>query len=208
MSSHLQEVRLMLGSKDPNNSPKKGLPRLPAKKRSSINRPPNFGPVSDIDEDDVIDHELLDKTYRDPNGPYTHARQSRFLLFLLVAWCLGLTLCCILLFIQKTSPLPPAPAPIFAEKKEPSKWHIPFNLVPDEDGNGRLMTLKLPQMTFAKLLKYDVCCKKGPLYACRAVSKNIGVEGYITSDGKALMHIYHPDMVGAQCTLMWIEKRE
>lgn len=214
MSRHgpsVKEVRLTLGPGRDLSKPKK------MRTASRPRRPPNFGPTSrlrviddddDVDEkdgDDMIDSSAMDKMYRDPTGPYTSARYSRFLLYILLIWIIALTVAMLVMLRKPAIVIPP---PVFAEKKDPSKWHIPFNLVPDNESNGRLMTLSVPQLTFSKLLKYDVCCKKGPLYACRAVSKNVGVEGYISEDGKATMHINHPDMVGARCTLMWIETRD
>jgi len=222
--NRVQEVRVMLGNNTTTASglPKRSIGRGHKNSQSRIKRTGNsptshYSRLRSRDEEiNNAEKELIEpnivpeyddgenKHYRDPNGPYTNARHSRILLYFMLLWCVVLTVLCIILFVRIS---PSAPAPVFAEQKDQSKWHVPFNLVPDEESNGRLMTLRVPHMTFSKLLKYDICCKKGPIYVCRAVSKNVGVEGYFTSDGNAVLHINHPDMVGAQCKLMWIELR-
>jgi hypothetical protein len=200
--SRVKEVRVMIGNKRSHSAPKH-------KRRPVI---PKYGEdESELIPPNTLEIEEDDKMYRDPNGPYTNAKCSRILLYIMFIWCVVLSVLCIVLFGRTSgsvsAPLA-LPAPIFEKQKDQSKWHVPFNLVPDENSNGRIMTLKVSQMNYRKLLKYDICCKKGPIYACRAVSKNVGVEGYFTSEGKAIIHINHPDMIGSQCTLMWIEIRD
>lgn len=204
--SHVREVRFTMSHEAP-------LPQKPSKKKS-MRKPrfpsqsPNFGKRATamgniVQQEEEEEEQEDDKFYRDANGPYTNARRTRILLYVALVWLVGLST--YLLFASAASDTH-VPPPILAEKKVPAKWHIPFNLVPDN--GGRIMTLKVPSMNFERLLRYDVCCRKGPYYVCRAVSKNVGIECYLTKDREAVVYIGHSDMVGAACTLMWTEQRE
>jgi len=164
------------------------------------------------DDDDNDDEHMYEssprhKKYYSPVGPHTLARRSNMLLYFALAWMTLITVFLVIHTLRGGGVSQPL-TPVLEVKKEPSKWHVPFNLVPDNGTNGRLMTMDVRQMNFAQLLRYDVCCQQGHYYVCRTVSKNLGIECYLTSESKAVMHINHPDMVGARCTLMWIEKRE
>jgi hypothetical protein len=82
-----------------------------------------------------------------------------------------------------------------------------FVLVPDAHSKGRFMTVALPAApVFAKLKSYHVCCTKDAYFVCGSATRNLGVEAYMTNDGKAVVQIAHADMVGASCTLLWLER--
>ena len=212
------------------SSPKPRFPPAPSPnfggggKRTTKNTTAAGNIVQQEDEYDDVEYSPRrrdDKSYRDPNGPYTNARKTRILLYLSLVWLLGLSIYVIVgvsirgegsndhIVISSGRADIVAP-PILEPKKPPTKWHIPFNLVPDNNvgSSGRIMSLKVPHLNFDRILRYDVCCRKGPYYVCRAVSKNVGIECYITNENVAVIHIGHPEMIGAACTLMWSETKE
>jgi len=207
VSMSLREVRFTMSHEAAPTKKKKNMrkPRFPAQPANVGKRSATKNSTSIIQQDDEhLFSDNDDKMYRDANGPYTDARQTRILLFVVILWLVGISVYLVVASIQQQQNNTPVVAPPLLEtKKLPTKWHIPFNLVPDN--NGRIMILKVPTMNFERVLRYDVCCHKGPYYVCRAVSKNVGVECYLTKDREAVVYISHPEMVGATCTLMWTE---
>lgn len=146
-----------------------------------------------------------------PFGPHSLARRSNLLMYICFGWLCLLTILFLVHWILLSAPtsanVSVAP-PILEVKRDQSKWHLPFNLTPDEHSNGRIVTLPVPRLNFDKLLRYDVCCRSGQYFVCRAISKNLGMDAYVTKDKKAVMQVPHPDMIGAQCVFMWVETRE
>lgn len=97
--------------------------------------------------------------------------------------------------------------PVIETKKDQIKREVNFNLVPSKEvGSGRIMNLSLPDIEFERVLRYDVCCFQKAYFACRSITKNLGVDCYLTNEKMAVIQVFHPDMVGARCTLMWTEK--
>lgn len=193
----MQEIRFTMHPHRKGSSKRARPPRIPMG---------GGGNILDPDVPDFPPQHQQEDTKHSREGPHTTARKWRILNYVIIVWLVFLTM--YIFIVQRPSSSTPLLPPVLAQVKTPSKWHIPFNLVPDADSNGRVMTLTVPSCNFSKLLRYDVCCYTGPYYACRAVSKTVGIEGYFTQDGKAVMHISHPNMVGARCSLMWIETRE
>ena len=215
----LSEIRLKMGPRPMRQPPaafqqRKKPPMDPQVRRSGgVRFPPkpkrhdddNDDDDDDDDDDDALYDSSRTKKYYTTIGPHSLARRSNMLLYFCFFWLVLLTVVLVIHFAQR--PGHSRLAPVLEVKKESSKWHVPFNLVPDNGTNGRIMTLDVRQMNFKQLLRYDVCCQQESYYVCRTVSKNLGIECYLTRENKAVVHINHPDMVGARCTLMWIEKR-
>lgn len=184
------EIRVTMNKKS------KGPPRIPTTTGGPRKSHPRLGTLED--ESQQPQQEYTSQ----PSIP--SARRSRILLYLCLTWLAALTF----VFVARMLWVPPPPPPpIFSERKDQSKWRVPFTLVPDAESNGRIMTLRITQLNFSQVLRYDVCCRKGNFYVCRAVSKNLGVDCYLTSENSAVFYINHPDMVGARCTLLWSENR-
>jgi hypothetical protein len=203
----LSEIRLTMGN--PGKHGKRTASLSPQIRTSSVpssSYRPKFPPIYEEEVQQEYESPRQKPHYAD-TGPHTVSRRTTILTYLLLLWVMGLTFL-VVFYWPHAIPTPSLIAgPVLEIRKEPSKWHIPFNLIPDNGTNGRIMTMDVAQLNFDMLLRYDVCCKKSHYYVCRTVSKNLGIEGYLTHDNKAVLHINHPDMVGAQCTLMWIEQR-
>lgn len=95
--------------------------------------------------------------------------------------------------------------PIFETRtvRKHVKHVIPFNIIPDANSNGRIQTLSNLNFTFDRLLHYNVCCFQQLYFVCRTSlgMKNLGVDAYLTSEQAVIVHVLHPDMVGARCEL-------
>lgn len=195
----------------PGAKPPAPSPSQPMKKRM----PPNKAVVA-VEEDDPEDnaHFIGDpisprrKTYR-VKEPFSWVVLGGFI------W---LTLITIFVIVHTVFAAPTAVAvgdssivakaivPLIEMKKESNKFDVAFNLVPEEGTKGKLMTLALQQMTFESVIRYDVCCYQSNYYMCRSITRNLGVDAYLTKDKTAVIHVIHPDMTGARCTIMWNEK--
>lgn len=119
------------------------------------------------------------------------------------AWLLTLTL--LHVFSTQTSVVSAIVPVIERNTRDTLKFEVPFTLQLS-DNNSRTMTLPLQNLTFERLIRYDVCCAHQAYFVCRSVLKNIGVEAYLTSEKNAVILLIHPDMVGARCVIMWTER--
>jgi hypothetical protein len=85
--------------------------------------------------------------------------------------------------------------------------HVAFTLVPAPDSAGKWMKLPpQPELRFERLLHYDVCCFVQAYFLCRSATKNLAVEAYVTDAQEVVVHVVHPDMVGARCRFAWAER--
>ena len=117
------------------------------------------------------------------------------------------------------SPLPSPPAAGTATKIQPilesssikRHFKFPFTLQPDDGSNGRIQTLQIvaEHFTVENVLTYDVCCANVSFFVCRTSAgiKNIGVDAYLSGERSLIVNIIHPDMVGAKCNLLWINRK-
>jgi hypothetical protein len=122
------------------------------------------------------------------------------------AWLLTLTLLHVFSTTTTTTSVVSAIAPVIERNaRDTLKFEVPFTLQLS-DNNSRTMTLPLQNLTFERLIRYDVCCAHQAYFVCRSVLKNIGVEAYLTSEKNAVILLIHPDMVGARCVIMWTER--
>jgi len=85
--------------------------------------------------------------------------------------------------------------------------HVSFTLVPAPDSAGKWMKLAAqPELRFERLLHYDVCCFVQAFFVCRSATKNLAVEAYVSETQEVVVHVVHPDMVGARCRFTWVER--
>lgn len=137
----------------------------------------------------------------------TRKQQPRYLIFgfvVLAMWMFFLTMYIMFHSVASSSPLPP---PIIVASKKfnsNSKWIFPFTLFTADQ--SMWMTMTVSNLHFDRILRYDVCCKQNAVYACRSVSKNMGVDGFVVSPNILKIQILHPDMSGAACKFIWAER--
>lgn len=140
---------------------------------------------------------------------------------IIIIWLGVLTLGVLFLFIFGTGcptpPTPPSSPSLFPSNsgvaitpakdtvivpvvEKSNKNSVSFNLV-----DSLFTTVPLPDLNFDKLLRYDVCCYQQAYFICRSITKNLGVDCYLTKDKTAVVRLFHPDMTGARCTVIWSE---
>jgi hypothetical protein len=121
---------------------------------------------------------------------------------LIIIWLAVITMAVLFLFIfgSGTSALPPPPLPITPIVEKSNKNSVSFNLL-----DTLVTTVSLPDLNFDKLLRYDVCCYQQTYFICRSITKNLGVDCYLTKEKTAVVRLFHPDMTGARCTIVWSE---
>ncbi len=99
---------------------------------------------------------------------------------------------------------------IIAAKKSNgnNKWVYPFNLIENnKEQQPHWMSLKIPTLSFERILRYDICCRHNNNFFCRSsISRNMGIDGYVQHDGTVMIQIIHPDMLGASCNFIWAER--
>ena len=140
---------------------------------------------------------------------YEHNSRVFVILFICTfAWLLTLTMLHIFSgTIPSSSSSSNSIVPIIEKNsRDTLKFEIPFTLQADANSNGRIMTLPVTNLTFERLIRYDVCCTHQAYFVCRSVLKNVGVDAYLTSEKNVVIIIIHPDMVGARCVVMWTER--
>jgi hypothetical protein len=118
---------------------------------------------------------------------------------LIVIWLGVVTLGVLFLFIfgSGTTTVHTSLTPIV---EKANKNSVSFNLL-----DTLFTTVPIPDLNFDKLLRYDVCCFQQTYFICRSVTKNLGVDCYLTKEKTAVVRLFHPDMTGARCTILWSE---
>ncbi len=184
-------------------------PPPPMKQRAPVM--PVQSNISDDDDDgDSDDAHFIGDAISPRRKTYRIREPFSWSIFIGFAWLAVVTLFIIIHTLFASPPIASltdrAIVPLIEMKKESNKYELAFNLVPDEGTKGKLLTVMLPQMIFENVIRYDVCCYQSNYYLCRAITRNLGVDAYLTKDKTAVIQVIHPDMTGARCTIMWNEK--
>jgi len=130
-------------------------------------------------------------------------------LCLLVAWLIVLTV--LVARPPQTAAVLGAITPILErDESRHARFKFSFTLQPDE-GSSRLQTLQITNpddFNLEQVLVYEVCCFHTGLFVCRTMAgvKNIGIDAYFSGAKSLIVHIVHPEMVGAKCNLLWTRK--
>lgn len=139
-------------------------------------------------------------------------------ILLLVAWSFALTVFVLYIKVSYTTAVaapPPPPVIIQASNKRlnaPTKFIHTFNLVASSAQNEGLLwvNLSVPNLNYDRIVRYDICCHNHQkrAFACRSVTRNLGVDGYVLAPSTVMIQILHPDMVGSSCAFIWAESNK
>lgn len=143
-----------------------------------------------------------DMDHEDEKVPF-HFRQPLDLAktrLIMLVWLGVLTVAVLFLFIFGSGTASQQQSVITPIVEKSNKNSVSFNLL-----DTIFTTVALPDLNFDKLLRYDVCCYQQSYFICRSVTKNLGVDCYLTKDKTAVVRLFHPDMTGARCTIIWSE---
>jgi hypothetical protein len=145
-----------------------------------------------ISVESLVDEDNEEDTETCQNGPWFASLKA-------LVWVnFVLTLVFILAFIIYALTRPSVVNTSLKEERTPNVFgSLSFNLVPHQDKNWAVVSLKSSNINVSFLKSMWVCCTKDNIYSC-------GFDASImVNTVEAKISIKHPDKVGSMCYLHW-----